>query len=240
MNSRDKLDISAYLIIGPENTLGRDVIEIIRDALEGGFTTVQIRSKVATAKEMIKLTVDASNLIEEMGLSDKVTLLVNDRLDIILAARMAGAKVDGIHVGQNDIPVSVCRKYLGSDSVIGLSARTEELFEYIKNVDVSEIDYFGASPLFETPTKPDAGLLNEGVIVTRSYDEIRRLAEISPLPVTFGGGVKEQHLIDLAKTGIGGFFVVTAVTHADNPKEAAKKLVVKWQEGVRLYNEEHK
>lgn len=233
MNSREKLDVSAYLIIGPENTLGRDVIEVIREALEGGFTMVQIRSKVATARELIKLTVDASNLISEMGLSDKVTLVVNDRLDIVLAARMAGAKVDGIHVGQEDIPVSVCRKYLGPDSVIGLSARTEELFDYIRNVDVSEIDYFGASPLFETATKPDAGLVEEGVIVTRSYEEIRKLAELSPLPVTFGGGVKEEHLFDLARTGISGFFVVTAVTHADNPKEAAKKLVVKWQEGVK-------
>ena len=77
----------------------------------------------------------------------KLLLLVDDRLDVILAARKQGIKVDGIHVGQSDIPVEVCREYLGNDSIIGLSARTHELLDYIKTADVSQIDYFGAGPL---------------------------------------------------------------------------------------------
>ena len=73
-----------------------------------------------------------------------------------------GVKVDGSHVGQSDIPVDVCRKFLGADSIIGLSARTTDLIDYVKTADVSDIDYFGAGPLHETPTKPDAGLTADG------------------------------------------------------------------------------
>ncbi|WP_407388353.1 thiamine phosphate synthase, partial [Allisonella histaminiformans] len=131
MNMRSVLDISAYLVVGPENTKGRPVRDIVKAALDGGFTCVQLRSKVASAREMISLCKETAQVIAESGKSDSVVLLVDDRLDVVLAAREAGIKVDGIHVGQSDIPVEVCRKYLGKDSVVGLSARTEELLDYV-------------------------------------------------------------------------------------------------------------
>jgi thiamine-phosphate pyrophosphorylase len=228
MNIREKIDISAYLVVGPENTSGRPVGTIIKDAIEAGFTCVQIRSKVASAIELIQLTREASEVIEQAGKSDEVALLVNDRLDVILAARKQGIKVDGIHVGQSDIPVDVCREYLGEESIVGVSARTHELFEYIKTVDVSQIDYFGAGPLHETKTKPDCGLDLDGKIVIRSLDEISELTKLSPIPVVIGGGVKLADLPSLAETGVDGFFVVSAVTEADDPKLEATNLVKAW------------
>lgn len=224
---RDNFDISAYLVVGPENTKGRPVVTIIKDAVEAGFTCVQIRSKISSAHELVELTRQASEVIAEAGRSEKVALLVDDRLDVILAARKQGIKVDGIHVGQEDIPVEICREYLGEDSIIGLSARTHELFEYIQTVDISKIDYFGAGPLHETMTKPDCGLC-DGKVITRSFDEISKLAKLSPIPVVVGGGVKLVDIPQLAKTGIHGFFVVTAVSEADNPKLAAVDLVEAW------------
>lgn len=224
---RDNFDISAYLVVGPENTKGRPVVTIIKDAVEAGFTCVQIRSKISSAHELVELTRQASEVIAEAGRSEKVALLVDDRLDVILAARKQGIKVDGIHVGQEDIPVEICREYLGEDSIIGLSARTHELFEYIQTVDISKIDYFGAGPLHETMTKPDCGLC-DGRVITRSFDEISKLAKLSPIPVVVGGGVKLVDIPQLAKTGIHGFFVVTAVSEADNPKLAAVDLVEAW------------
>jgi thiamine-phosphate diphosphorylase len=118
-------------------------VEVIKNAVDAGFTCVQIRSKTASALELINLTAEAANVIAELGKSDSVTLVVNDRLDVVLAVKELGVKVDGIHVGQTDIPVSVCRKYLGEDSIIGLSARTHDLIDYVKNADISQIDYFG-------------------------------------------------------------------------------------------------
>lgn len=229
MSIREKLDISSYLVVGPENTKGRPVMTIIKDAVEAGFTCVQIRSKVASARELMELTRQASDVIAQAGKSDEVALLVDDRLDVILAARKEGIKVDGIHVGQSDIPVEVCREYLGEDSIVGLSARTHELFEYIKTVDVAQIDYFGAGPLHETMTKPDCGLDWDGKVVTRSFDDISKLAQLSPIPVVVGGGVKLIDIPPLAQTGVHGFFVVTAVSEADDPKLAAADLVKTWK-----------
>lgn len=223
-----KLDISAYLVVGPENTKGRSVSAIIKDAVNAGFTCIQIRSKVASARELIQLTRQAAEFIEEVGKSQEVTLLVNDRLDVVLAARKLGIKVDGIHIGQTDIPVDVCRDYLGEDLIIGLSARADELLEYIKTEDVSQIDYFGVGPLRETQTKPDCGLGKDGKIITRNFDEIAKISELSSIPVVVGGGVKLADIHPLAQTGVDGFFVVSAVAEADNPMLEATNLVNAW------------
>ena len=177
---------------------------------------------------MINLTRDAADVIRELGLCEKCSLVVDDRLDVVLAAREQGIKVDGIHVGQSDIPVEICRKYLGEDSIVGLSAQTEELFDYVKKADTSCIDYFGAGPLRPTQTKPDCGRDSMGNIITRNFDDIARLAKLSSIPVVVGGGVKAADIPQLAKTGIAGFFVVSAVASAENPESAAKELSDLW------------
>ena len=228
MNIRERLDISAYLVIGPENC-SRPVEEVVSAAVGEGFSCVQIRSKVATAREMIALLEKSAAAIKNLGKSDSVALLVDDRLDVVLAAREVGIKVDGIHVGQSDIPVDVCRKFLGADSIVGLSARTEELIDYVKTADVSQIDYFGAGPLHATQTKLDAGKTSDGRFITHDFDEIAELAKVSPKPVVVGGGVKVKDIPDLVATGVQGFFVVSAVAGADNPKLAARELVGAWK-----------
>lgn len=233
MRMRNKLDISAYFVVGPENTKGRPVAPIIRDAVDAGVTCVQVRSKTASARELIELTGQASGVIAQTGKSGIVTLLVNDRLDVVLAAKKQGINVDGIHVGQSDIPVDVCREYLGPDAIVGLSARTHELFEYIKNADVSLIDYFGAGPLHETTTKPDSGLDVDGKKITRSIAEIKTLAQLSSIPVVVGGGVKLADIPSLAQTGVDGFFVVSAISEADDPGDAAANLVKIWNRHKR-------
>jgi thiamine-phosphate diphosphorylase len=230
MSIRENFDISAYFVVGPENTKGRTVLPIIKDVIDAGFSCVQIRSKVASARELIELTRAAADVIAQTGKSDEVALLVDDRLDVVLAARKQGIKVDGIHVGQSDIPVDVCREYLGDDSIIGLSARAHELFDYIKTADVSQIDYFGAGPLHETSTKPDCGLDMDGKVITRSFNDLTKLAKISPIPVVVGGGVKLADIPQLAATGVDGFFVVSAVAGADDPGKAAGELAEAWRE----------
>lgn len=229
MDTVKKVDISAYLVIGPENTKGRPVAAIIQDAVEAGFTCIQIRSKVASARELIQLTRQAAEVIEEAGKSQQVALLVNDRLDVVLAARKQGIKVDGIHVGQSDIPVDVCREYLGENSIVGLSAPTDKLLEYIETEDVSQIDYFGVGPLHVTQTKPDCGIGEDGKVITRNFNEITKISELSSIPVVVGGGVKLADIPSLTQTGVDGFFVVSAVTETDNPKLEAANLVNAWK-----------
>ncbi|MBR2774890.1 MAG: thiamine phosphate synthase [Selenomonadaceae bacterium] len=229
MNIRERLDISAYLVIGQENTT-RPVEEVVAVAVSEGFTCVQIRSKVATAREMIATLDKSARAIRQLGKSDSVALLVDDRLDVVLAARDAGIKVDGVHVGQSDIPVDVCRRYLGEDSIVGLSARTEELIDYVKAADVSQIDYFGAGPLHATETKLDAGKTSDGRFITHGFKELAELVKVSPRPIVVGGGVKVKDIPALAATNVAGFFVVSAVAGADNPRLAARELVEAWRQ----------
>lgn len=226
---RGNFDLSAYLVIGPENTEGRPVARIIAEAVRAGFTFVQIRAKHAEAREIIELTRAATDVIAAQEKSDTVALVINDRLDVVLAAREQGIVVDGVHVGQGDIPPDVCRKYLGADAIVGLSARTTDLLDYAVHCDTACIDYFGAGPLHATPTKPEAGRTATGEIVTRSLDELTQLHRVSPVPVVVGGGVKASDLPALRATGVEGFFVVSAVAGAAHPYVAAEEMVRVWR-----------
>ncbi len=218
MSIRERLDISAYLVIGQENCT-RPVEEVVRAAVGEGFTCVQIRSKVATAREMISTLEKSAQAISELGKSDSVALLVDDRLDVVLAAREFGIKVDGVHVGQSDIPVEVCRKYLGESSIVGLSARDASA------INPALVDYIGAGVLHPTDTKRDA----DSAI---TLEELAALAKVSPVPVVVGGGVKLKDIPALAATGVQGFFVVSAVAGADNPQLAARELVRAWYDNL--------
>ena len=229
MGIRENLDISAYLVIGPENTLGRPVGDVVAAAVAAGFTCIQVRSKVATARELVDYCREAADAIAQAGDASRVALLVDDRLDVVLAARAVGIKVDGVHVGQKDIPVDVCRKYVGKDGIVGLSARADEMLEYVNTTDVSDIDYFGVGPLHPTDTKPDCGLDASGQLIVKTLDDIAELAQVSPVPIVVGGGVKAQDIPALRKTGAQGFFVVSAVCGADDPRAAADELVQAWR-----------
>ena len=212
MSIRDNLDISAYLVLGPENTLGRPVGDVVAQALDAGFTCIQVRSKVASAREIIALTGDAARAIAQAGKTGQVALLIDDRLDCVLAAREQGIAVDGVHVGQSDIPVC------------------EEMLEYVKTADMSLVDYLGIGPLHETETKRDCGRAADGSIITKSFEDLAALHAASPVPIVVGGGVKTADLPQLKATGVDGFFVVSAVCSADDPHAAAKELVDTWQQ----------
>ena len=212
---RQRLDISAYLIIGPENC-SCPVEEVVAAAVDEGFSCVQIRSKISTAREIISLLEKSARAIRELGKSDSVALLVNDRLDVALAAREAGIKVDGIHVGQSDIPVEVCRKFLGADSIVGLSGRD------VAGMNPRLVDCAGVGVLHPTDTKSDASS-----VIT--LDEISALVKVSPVPIVVGGGVKVNDIPALRGAKVDGFFVVSAVAGAQNPRLAARELVTAWR-----------
>lgn len=225
---RENLDISAYLVVGPENCNGMPVSQVIAQALDAGFTCVQIRSKVASARELIECTREAARVIREAGKQDQVALLVNDRLDVILACREEGIKVDGIHVGQSDIPVEVCRRYLGEESVVGLSAETRQMIDYVKSADTSCVDYFGVGPLHDTESKKDLTKDEDGRVILHTVSDLEELARITPVPVVVGGGVKAEDVPVIKETGLHGFFVISAVCSAQDPRKAAAELVSAW------------
>ena len=231
---RKNFNLAAYLVIGAENT-EKPVAEVVKAAVTAGFTFIQIREKNSSAREIISTLENCAKVISDLNKSSSVALVVNDRLDIALAAIEREIKVDGVHVGQDDIPVDVCRKYLGEDKIIGLSAPTENLIDYVKNFDAKDVDYFGVAPIHATQTKLDAGLTADGKIITQSFKNLSEIAQISPLPIVAGGGVKLSDIPQLAKTKVDGFFVVSAVAGAENPFDAAAELVNAWKKFKKVY-----
>ena len=181
MSIRDNLDISAYLVLGPENTLGRPVGDVVAQALEAGFTCIQVRSKVASAREIIALTDDAAQAIARAGKTGQVALLIDDRLDCVLAAREQGIAVDGVHVGQSDIPVEVCRKLLGPDAIVGLSARCEEMLEYVKTADMSR-STTGHRPAPRDRDQARLWRAADGSIITKSFEDRLPSMRQAPCP----------------------------------------------------------
>ena len=113
---------------------------------------------------------------------------------------------------------------------MGLSARCEEMLEYVKTADMSLVDYLGIGPLHETETKRDCGRAVDGSIITKSFEDLAALHAASSVPIVVGGGVKTADLPQLKATGVDGFFVVSAVCSADDPHAAAKELVDTWRQ----------
>ena len=226
---RARLSVAAYLVIGPRDTKGRRVGEIVKAAVRAGFTAVQLRAKEESAREQIALLGEAARAIEAAGASSRVPLLVDDRLDVALAAREMGVAVAGVHVGQKDVSAHICRRFLGEAAIVGLSAHPKDL-PRLAPEDLAAVDYIGTGPLHATASKPDAGVEADGSFRTRSLAEIAAFVQKSPVPVIVGGGVKAADLPAIKAAGVAGFIVISVVAAAADAEGAAREMVARWRE----------
>ena len=131
-----KCDYTLYLVTDREILKGRDLLQAVEEALAGGVTLVQLREKDASSREFYELAVSMKNLAAGYG----VPLIINDRLDIALAV-----EADGIHIGQEDLPLPVVRRLLGPDKIIGYSVSNVEEARYGEKLTapiISERDRF--------------------------------------------------------------------------------------------------
>ena len=138
-------DYGAYLVAKTASCTPRSTPEVIEGAVAGGIQWIQLRAKDETAREFFELACAAAKLTE-----GRAQLLINDRIDVYLAARAAGAAVNGIHIGQKDVPVQLARQIIG-EGVIGLSASSDEQLSQA-NKDAAVIDYLGVGAVRATPT----------------------------------------------------------------------------------------
>ena len=213
MSIRDNLDISAYLVLGPENTLGRPVGDVVAQALDAGFTCIQVRSKVASAREIIALTGDAAQAIAQAGKTGQVALLIDDRLDCVLAAREQGIAVDGVHVGQSDMAARRARALLGPDKILGVSAHNAA--EALA-AQADGADYLGCGAAFVTGTKLDAHPV--------TAETMRAVTAAVNIPVVAIGGIEESNILQLQGRGLAGVAVVSAIFAAQDPEAASRRL----------------
>jgi thiamine-phosphate pyrophosphorylase len=201
-----KFDPSLYLVTDPELTFGRSIFEVVRSAVVGGATLVQLREKEATTRDFVSKALELGKFLREAG----VPLIINDRADVALAAR-----ADGVHLGADDMPYHMAREVLGPDAIIGVSVQS---VDEAAAASASTPDYIAVSPVFATGTKPDhAAPLGLG-----GLREIR--ARVTGKLVAIGG-ITLENAADVVCAGADGIAVVTALTMAEDPASAARDLL---------------
>ena len=175
-------------------------------ALAGGVTTVQLRAKGWNDRQLLAAALALRARCDAAG----ALLLVNDRVDIALAA---GA--DGVHLGVDDLPVAVARRLLGPDAIIGYSPATDA-----DRLDAERdgADYLGVGPVYLTSNKPDAG-------AAIGLDGLARVVRATTLPVVGIGGITLERAADVLLSGAAGVAVVGAIWNAPDPRAAAERLV---------------
>lgn len=203
---RVTFDLSLYLVTDRSLSLGRPLEEVVKKAIEGGVTIVQLREKEASTHTFYQLAIALKKLLQPYH----VPLIINDRIDIALAC-----DADGLHIGQHDMPYQIARKLLGPDKIIGLSV--ENISDAVE-ANKLDVDYIGLSPVFGTPTKTDTAQ-------PLGLDGVREIMRISKHPAVGIGGINKQNAKDIIRAGADGISVVSAIMSAKDPKEAAHELI---------------
>lgn len=194
---------------------GRTHEQQARDALAGGAGVIQLRDKMASSRRLY----EAAAAIREMTRAAGALLIVNDRLDIALAA---GA--DGLHVGPDDLPVEVARRLLRPGMILGASAGTvKEAIE----AERAGADYLGVGAVYEARgSKADAG----PPVGPGRVREVRAAVQI---PIVGIGGVKAENAAPVIAAGADGVAVITGVVAASDIRAAAERYVMIIDEAKR-------
>jgi thiamine-phosphate pyrophosphorylase len=181
-----------------------DLVEFVTACVAGGVGVVQLRDKVHDDRDLLAA---AERLASCCG-ALKVPFLVNDRCDVALAV---GA--DGVHVGQDDLPVRRCRDLLGDDAIVGLSTHAPSELDAALDEAAT---YLSAGPVEATPTKPG----RPGTGVGYAAEAARR----ATVPVYVTGGVSVASIPGLVAAGLRHFVVVRALTESSDPAASAREL----------------
>ncbi len=208
MNIRNAMEL--YLVTDRSSLEDETLYEAVEKALQGGVTCVQLREKDLSTDEMIE---EAKELLDLCHQYD-VPLIINDRIDVMLAA-----DADGLHVGQGDLPASQARKIIGPDKILGVTAKT---VKQAKKAQSDGADYLGVGAIFGSITKKEA--------LKISKDQLIEIRESIDIPIVAIGGVAKENIDTLKDTGIDGIAVVSAIMAQSDKTSAAKELKTKVRE----------
>jgi thiamine-phosphate pyrophosphorylase len=180
-------------------------VELAELAISGGADTIQYRQKTGETMHMIRVAEQIKGLCKRAG----VTFIINDRVDVAIASQ-----ADGVHLGQNDFPISLARKLLGERAIIGGSAGN---IEEARKCLLEGADYIGFGPVYPTASKENAGPASGLDLLKQVVEEIR-------LPVIGIGGINKDNIPLVRETGVYGIAVISAVCCEKDPEEATKCL----------------
>ncbi|MBA8989982.1 thiamine-phosphate diphosphorylase [Curtobacterium pusillum] len=211
-------DFGVYLVTDGalSDRHGIGVLGVVRAAVHGGVRIVQVRDKDASARDLLALAAAVAGAV-----GDRVTVVVDDRLDVALAARHAGHPVAGVHLGQSDVPVEVARALLGPDAHVGLTANTPEHLAAVARLPRGTVDLLGVGIVHPTTTKADHP-------PALGHDGFARLARATDVPCVAIGGVTLEDVAPLRAAGAAGVAVVSGICAAADPGSAAAAYVAAW------------
>ncbi len=197
-----------YVIIDPELTNGRDPVWVAEQAIVGGATALQLRDKGREKGDGLPLAQQLANLCHLAG----VTLMINDHPDVAVAV-----EAHGVHLGQHDLPVYAARRVLMPWQIAGISnALVEEAAASYR----LGADYIAVGRMFETSSKS-----NTRPAGPETLQKIREVIPADGPPIVGIGGITAGNVRDVARAGADGICVISAVTQAENPREAAAALL---------------
>ena len=185
-----------YAILDPEQIGSSSPDSVLRQLLQGGAKMIQLRAKAMSSRDFIQLAQKARDLTIPFDCK----LIVNDRIDIAL-----GSAADGVHLGQEDLPLEVGRKLLG-DRLIGISTHS---LEQAKEAEANGADYIGFGPIFGTATK------NTGY-TARGLEMLARIRAAVDLPIVAIGGITEANIQDVWLVGADSAAIISDILNADD------------------------
>lgn len=210
---KSNIDYTLYLITDRELMSTEKLETAVEQAILGGCTVTQLREKNCSSLEFLEI----ATKIKEITDRYQTPLIINDRIDIALAVDAAG-----VHIGQSDLPVTIARKLIGDNKILGVSAST---FEEAIKAQSEDADYLGVGAMFTTGTKTDAKIT--------SIDELARIREHIELPIVVIGGINKTTIPKFEGIDIHGLAVVSAIISQPDIKEAAKELKSMFKKGKK-------
>ncbi|SDZ11897.1 thiamine phosphate synthase [Tindallia californiensis] len=200
----DEKDYQLYLVTDESFQKEEDFLSIIEESLKGGVSMVQLREKHLSSKDLYHRAEKLAALTSTYN----IPLIINDRADIAMAV---GAH--GVHLGQEDLPLPALRRMVKEELLIGVSVATKE--EALQ-AEAEGADYLGVGALYPTETKANTRKV--------SLEQLYQIQKAVKIPIVGIGGINENNVAEVMDQEIQGVAVVSAITKAKNPMEAAKKL----------------
>ena len=186
------MDYGLYVITDEGISHGLSHVEIARKVAEGGADVIQLRDKARTGKDMLSIALQIKKITRSAG----IRFIINDRLDL---ARASDA--DGVHLGQEDLPIPFARRVAPKGFIIGTSVRS------VQEAIIAEsegADYIALSPIFDTPTKSDAG-------PGKGLEMLKEIKSAVSIPVIAIGGIGKGNVRQVMDAGADGVAVISAI-----------------------------
>lgn len=196
-------------------------VQLAEMALRAGVRVIQYRRKQGGKRLMLAEAMQIKQLCQQ----HQALLIINDHLDLALAV---GAK--GVHLGQDDMPLDVARKLMGPAAIIGASVHS---LEQARVAGQQGANYLGYGPVFATVSKDDAGA-EKGVEALAGF--CQQVANRAGLPVVALGGVNAANIQRVRRAGAQGVAIISAISHALDPAQAAFALLQQWQQRCALHH----